>query len=131
MDMFHQFYVQIEQIRGIYIQRESIEEKKSDITSIETKELIISDDTEFIENNDIELLIDNFSLELDRDYSNSGNLTDEDDSNEHYSPADGTDCNQSKNVPRKRPKKPETELKPTPKYAKVVVAYVRKSVCFT
>lgn len=70
--MFHQFYIRIEEIQGICYRDGHIESNKCDTTSSDSKDLIISENIEFLEND----TTDNFdNISVDHDYfdENSGN----------------------------------------------------------
>lgn len=70
--MFHQFYIRIEEIQGICYRDVHIESNKCDTTSSDSKDLIISENIEFLEND----TTDNFdNISVDHDYfdENSGN----------------------------------------------------------
>lgn len=71
VDIFHQFYIRIEEIQGIYYKTENI--IKCDITSCDSKDLIINEDSQFFENNTTEDF-DNISVKNDQ-FNKSGKHT--------------------------------------------------------
>lgn len=74
VDIFHQFFVRIEEIQGVCYRNEHIASNKCDTTSNDTKDLIISENIEFLESPHTPT--DNFdNISVDDNYfeANSGN----------------------------------------------------------